>query len=206
MTLSTSPNNAGGRLRAAEQRYEDAAQAAGVTADLVSLLEAAVKALESVRRLSSDPYAEIDPASRMLLEHGGLSFAPLEAGETTAIEQTAAEMAALRSDSGTVREVAARMRVTDGRVRQLLRARVLLGLTDGDAWRIPWFQFAGARPVPGLDRVLVELPEAIHPVAVYHFLSRPNPDLEVEGQPVSPLAWLRTGADPRPVAAIAADL
>ncbi len=206
MTQSIPRHETAARREAAERRFREAAEAAGFEVDVVLLLDAATRALESVRRVASDPYAELDPASRALLEQGGLSFSPLEPGEIASIEQTAAEMAALRADSGSVRDVAGRMQVTDGRVRQLLRGRALFGLTDGDAWRIPWFQFAGPRPVPGLDRVLVELPEAIHPVAVYRFLSLPNPDLEVDGVPVSPLTWLRTGADPRPVALIAADL
>jgi hypothetical protein len=46
----------------------------------------------------------------------------------------------------------------------------------------------------------------LHPIAVFRFLSEPSPDLEIEDEPVSPLAWLATGGNPEPVAAIAATL
>jgi hypothetical protein len=206
VALSKTPQKDAARRRQAEQRFTEAASAAGLEADLVSLLEAATKAIQAVRQTAGDPALELDPGSRTLLEQGGLSFLALEPGETTSIAETAAEMATLAANAGSVREAARRMQVTDGRVRQMLRGRTLFGLTDGDVWRVPWFQFAGARPVPGLDRVMAAMPGTIHPVAVLHFLSLPNPDLVVEGQPMSPLAWLRTGADPGPVAAIATDL
>jgi hypothetical protein len=40
-------------------------------------------------------------------------------------------------------------------------------------------------------------------VAIHAWLTRPDPDLEVDGTPVSPLDWLRSGHDPARVAGTA---
>ena len=41
------------------------------------------------------------------------------------------------------------------------------------------------------------------PVGIHAWLTRPDADLEVDGKPVSPLDWLRTGHDLAPVAEMA---
>ncbi len=135
-----------------------------------------------------------------------MTFAPLQPGEDHAVVETVTEYAPLLADSGTVREVASRIGRTEGRVRQMLRGRELFGLREDDTWRVPWFQFDGDRAIRGLDRVIGALPGAMHPVAVVHLLTSPSQDLQIRGHPMSPLDWLRSGADPAPIVELAADL
>jgi len=153
-----------------------------------------------------DPASEVDPETRRLFEAGGMNFAPLGPGQDHAVIDTTLEYAVILADSGTVREVASRIGRTEGRVRQMLRGHELFGIRDDDTWRVPWFQFDGDRPVRGLDRVIGALPGAMHPVAVFRLLTSPSPDLLIQDQPMSPLDWLRSGADPAPIVELAADL
>lgn len=185
----------------------DAIVDAGLGVSTAEFVELAATVLRRVRaRPPVDPATELDPETRQMFGDGGMTFAPLARGEDHSVVETATEYARLLADSGTVREVASRIALTEGRVRQMLRARDLFALREGEAWRVPWFQFDGDRPVRGLDRVIRELPPDIHPVAVFRLLTLPNPDLELRDRTVSPLAWLRSGADPSPIVELAADL
>jgi hypothetical protein len=104
-------------------------------------------------------------------------------------------------------EVAHDLGVTSARIRQRASERTLYGIRDGDEWRFPGWQFdASGRPIRGLGAVFPVMSRDLHPIAVFRFLSEPSPDLEIEDEPVSPLAWLATGGNPEPVAAIAATL
>ncbi len=185
----------------------DAIVDAGLSVSTAEFVELAATVLRGVRAQPLvDPATELDPDTRRMFEDGGMTFAPLAPGEDHSVVETAAEYARLLADSGTVREVATRVGLTEGRVRQMRRAGDLFAVREGEAWRVPWFQFDGDRPVRGLDRVIRELPPDIHPVAVFRLLTSPNPDLELRGRPVSPIAWLRSGADPSPIVELAADL
>ena len=194
-------------LRQAGRDLADAIVDAGLRVSTAEFVQLAATVLRRLRvQPPVDPATELDPETRRMFGDGGLTFAPLAPGEDHSVVETATEYARLLADSGTVREVAVRIARTEGRVRQMLRARELFAVREGDAWRVPWFQFDGDRPVRGIDRVIRELPADIHPVAVFRLLTSPNPDLELGGRPVSPLAWLRSGADPLPIVELAADL
>jgi hypothetical protein len=106
----------------------------------------------------------------------------------------------------TVREVAEMLGRSEVRVRQRLADHSLLGVRAGNAWRVPAFQFESGAELPGWDRVMAALPRDVHPLTVARFLDRRHPDLDLDGQPTSPRAWLRAGADPRAVVEIAAGL
>jgi hypothetical protein len=180
---------------------------AGLRMSTAEFVELAATVLRRGRaRPPVDPATELDRETREMFAAGGMTFAPLAAGEDHSLVETATEYARLLADSGTVREVAERIGRTEGRVRQMVRARELFAVREGEAWRVPWFQFDGDRPVRGLDRVIRELPLDIHPVAVFRLLTSPNPDLALRDRSVSPLEWLRSGADPSPIVELAADL
>lgn len=194
-------------LGQATRDLADAIADAGLHLTTAEFVEVAAAALRRARqRPPVDPATELDPETLRLFGDGGMTFSPLAPGEDHAVVATATDYARLLADSGTVREVAKRISLTEGRVRQMLRARELFALRESEAWRVPWFQFDGDRPVRGLDRVIRELPPDIHPVAVFRLLTSPNPDLELEDRPASPLEWLRSGADPSPIVELAADL
>lgn len=180
---------------------------AGLQVSTAEFVELAANAIRRVRAHPPiDPATELDSETRRMFEEGGMTFSPLASGEDHSVIETATEYARLLADSGTIREVANRIGLTEGRVRQMRRARELFSVREGETWRIPWFQFEGDRPVRGIDQVIRELPPDIHPVAAFRMLTLPNPDLELQDRPVSPIAWLRSGADPAPIVELAADL
>jgi excisionase family DNA binding protein len=148
-----------------------------------------------------------ESAQKTALRRGGFAMEPAEGGAASALARSVAEYAALREASLTVAEAARRLGVDSSRVRQLLADRQLYGLQVEGTWRIPAFQLAGDRLVPGLDEVVPALPKSLHPVALYHWFTEPNPDLVSEGdRRLSPREWLLAGSPPRAVAGLAADL
>ncbi len=93
----------------------------------------------------------------------------------------------------------------------ILRDIVAMGarpvaLLDGLWFGEPDFQFERTGEVPNIGAVLARLDAELHPVAVATWFTLPNPDLVIEGEPVSPRDWLRSGGAGRPVATLAAAL
>lgn len=142
-----------------------------------------------------------------ILGEGGLDLSPRRPDEPDVVVRTAARYAVMLVQAKSATEVAHDLGVTSARIRQRASERTLYGIRDGDEWRFPGWQFdASGRPIRGLGAVFPVMPRDLHPIAVFRFLSEPSPDLEIEDEPVSPLAWLATGGDPAPVGAIAATL
>jgi hypothetical protein len=125
--------------------------------------------------------------------------------------ETLGRAAHLISTAYSASEAAERLGVNESRIRQRRADRTLWAIEDRDGWVFPALQFedeAGRRgQIRGLDQVLRALPADLHPLSVAGFLTTPQADLRIGGQPVSPLDWLRSGGDVRPVinAAEAAD-
>jgi hypothetical protein len=143
-----------------------------------------------------------------VLASGGLDTAPLRAGEEEPLIETALEYARLLQSSLSVEQAAQLLGVNPSRIRQRLTGhpRTLYGLKEGRSWRVPRFQFAGRKPIPGVAAVIGALPPDLHPVAVRRWFTAPHPDLRVdpdESRPVTPLEWLRTGRAPGVVADLA---
>ena len=173
------------------------------------LVAEAVRRMPPARRLRDTDIPQFDPETRAALERGGLSFAPLPDAGRSPLASTVAKYAALLATARPVAEAARLLGVDPSRVRQRLGERTLYGVKAGRGWRLPAFQFDLDQPdrlVPGIGAVLAALPRDLHPVAVYNWLILPDPDLTWQGEPVSPLDWLRSGGDPGTAAAIAADL
>jgi hypothetical protein len=70
---------------------------------------------------------------------------------------------------------------------------------------LPRFQFERRSALPGLAKVLAELPEDLHPLDVAAWFTLPNPDLEKgeADEGISPRAWLLHGGDIETVVALA---
>jgi hypothetical protein len=150
-------------------------------------------------------------AEARVLASGGLDTSPLRAGEEEPLIETALEYARLLQSSLSVEQTAQLLGVNPSRVRQRLTGhpRTLYGLKEGRSWRVPRFQFAGRKPVPGIATVIGALPPDLHPVAVRRWFALPHPDLRVdpdEARSVAPLEWLRTGRAPEVVADLARDI
>jgi hypothetical protein len=121
--------------------------------------------------------------------------------------ETLGRTAHLISTAYSASEAAARLGVNESRIRQRRADRTLWAIEDRDGWVFPALQFedeSGRRgQIRGLDQVLRVLSADLHPLSVARFLTTPQSDLRVGGQPVSPLDWLRSGGDVRPVLKVA---
>jgi hypothetical protein len=159
------------------------------------------------RRPAEEPANLFTEDEARILGEGGLDLSPARPHEPDVVVRTAARYAVMLVQAKSATEVAHNLGVTSTRIRQRALERTLYGIRDRDEWRFPGWQFDDSgRPIRGLDAVLPVMSRDLHPIAVFRFLSEPSPDLEIDENPVSPLAWLATGGDPEPVAAIAATL
>jgi hypothetical protein len=146
-----------------------------------------------------------------VLASGGFDTSPLDLEETEPLARTALEYAKLLQSSLNVEQAAAWLDVDPSRIRQRLVAesRTLYGVKEGRNWRLPKFQFAGRKLVPGIDQVFATLPRDLHAVAVQRWFTTPHPDLHAdpeEEQSIAPLDWLRIGRSPEVVAELAREL
>jgi hypothetical protein len=170
--------------------------------DVVEVLDAGLTALTA-----GDAAALTDEEARVLAS-GGLDASPLRLDEIAPIFRTGAEHRRRLASSLSVEQAARLLGVNASRIRQRLTAHPpsLYGIKDGKRWRVPKFQFAGKRAIPGIAAVVAALPASLHPVAVYRWLTSAHPDLyrdRTEEHPISPLDWLRTGGSPDVVADLA---
>jgi hypothetical protein len=206
VSRSTGVEDKGGSTREAVDeilpQFKAVATEFGVS--LSVLIEGLRESLQ-VRATHADPPA-FDERTIALLEQGGLDVrAPVESAPDIAVE-TNAKALKLLSESLDVDGVATLLGVDPSRVRQRLRARTLYGVRDGGGWRVPEAQFANREQIRGLGRVFQCLRDGQHPVAIWNWLTNPDPDLEADGRPMSPLDWLRTGGDVDIVCSIATEL
>jgi hypothetical protein len=113
--------------------------------------------------------------------------------------EAAGHTARLLSTAYSANKVAELLGVSDSRVRQRRANRTLWAIEDAGGWVFPALQFENVdgrrRQIRHLDQVLPAIPADIHPLAVARLLTIAQPDLVVDGQPVSPLQWLRNGGD-----------
>lgn len=178
---------------------------------LVSTSPAVLAALEQLSMTLpagvDDPTLSLtDDEESVLRETGSLAqpFPPISA---RASFRSTAKLTALLSGALTVKDAAAQLGVSTGRVRQRLIARTLLGVQEPGGWRLPQFQFepAGGQ-IRGLNGVLPTLPESMHVLSVFGFLTKPSIDLVLDdGDSVSPIEWLRSGGQIDAVVALADD-
>lgn len=119
-------------------------------------------------------------------------------GRTDPLAQSIADYMALLDTSLTTSQAAKYLKVDPSRIRQRLRERSLYGVDYDGEKRLPRFQFERHKVVPGLAQVLAELPRHLSPLDVAEWFLAPNPDLDLEGRPMSlsPREWLLIG---RPV-------
>lgn len=97
-------------------------------------------------------------------------------------------------------QVAALLGRSESTIRHHSSAHRLYAFLHENRLRFPDWQFIEGHIVPGLDKVLPSMSAEVHPEAVTGFFTHPNPDLTIDGDPVSPVHWLAEGRDPRPVA------
>jgi hypothetical protein len=160
----------------------------------------------SVEELTSalDTLPPIRPDAASLSEseaalYDAADFAKDEHAYARVTLEAAGRTARVLSRAYSAHEVADLLGVSDSRVRQRRGERTLWAIEDGGGWVFPALQFEDVdgrrRQVRHLDQVLPTIPADIHPLAVARLLTTAQPDLVSDGQPVSPLQWLRDGGD-----------
>lgn len=139
---------------------------------------------------------------------GGLDPRPARGSRADPLVQGVAAYASLIHTALTARQAAARLGVSDARVRQRLQARTLLAVREGRSWKLPVFQFTKRGELPGWGEVCPSLPPAASPLAVERWLRLSHSDLVTgdDETPMSPRAWLLEGRPPEAVAALAGEL
>lgn len=168
--------------------------------DLADLVEAS---LARTTAPAPAPARDLSEPEARVLTDAGVDFSPLTDGESDAALAGAGAYLRMLANGDSVAEAAARLRVSSSRVRQMLADRAVYGVRDGTrGWRIPSWQFAGSRAVPGIAKVIRALDPELHPLSVQGFMS--SPKAELSGS--DPIGWLRSGGDPAPVVALASDL
>jgi hypothetical protein len=155
---------------------------------------------------------DLSAAEDAVLRRGGATDEELRLGPTLlaiARRGTEEKYSALVKDSLSVEQAARRLRLSSGRIRQLLLAGQVYGFKQDGDWRIPAFQFQGNKLVPGIGKVMAKVPRSLSLVALYNWLTTSNPDLrsEAEGdEGFTPLEWLRSGCSPEAAALLASAL
>lgn len=185
-------------------RLDELAQRADL--DPESLLD--VLAAEMTRGPVSDPAApgfSAHELSALRAANVDLSGPPPAASPAAT---TASAYARMLGEALTVDECARELGVTPGRIRQRVNERSVHAVRSRahGEWRLPRWQFGDQGVISGLETVLPQLPESLHPLAVEHFMTAAVPDLDVNGAPLSPVQWLQSGGDPRAVVELAAGL
>ncbi len=191
-----------------ERALEQALADGDVHMDPGGFMRLITEALLAVRgtRPPTDPARQLTETEAAELRRGGLAPSADQGAFERVRARTAAEMAALLADALSTADAASRMGVDPSRVRQLLAERRLLATRDGGEWRVLDVQFTDDGLVPNIGAVVSALPDGLPPLAAAIWLRTPEPDLEVAGEPVSPIAWLSAGGDPERVRPLAADL
>ncbi|MES2642743.1 MAG: DNA-binding protein [Myxococcota bacterium] len=140
------------------------------------------------------------------LRRGGFDLEPRDLGKDDPVVRAAAEHAAILASALTTSEAAARLGVSEGRIRQRFAQRTLVGLHGRRGRLVPSFQFGpDGHELPGWDRVVAHLPEHMSAVELLAWLTLPSPDLAhgEDERPTSPRDWLLAGNDPARVAQLA---
>jgi len=168
-----------------------------------SLVTSLRSVLETVpTALYGQSSSELTEGEREALRAGGVDLErPLR---TDPLESTIALFAAIVSSSLSTSEVAERLAIPPGQVRQMIARRTLYSVKLDERRHVPRFQFRENGPlVTNINRVNPALPDDLHPVSVYDWYTSPNLDLTLGGGDddeliaVSPLQWLASGGDPK---------
>ena len=171
---------------------------------LPRVLRDVIKHLQSLYHPNSGQEG-LTAAEIQIYRSGGLDPAPRELGMNDPLLRGVMTYAGLVDTGLTTVESAKMLGVTDARIRQRLKERTLFAIKNGGSWRLPMFQFAEGRELPGWGEVAQKLPPGISPVTVANWLMLPNVDLAVgeDETPTSPRKWLLEGRSPLAVAQLA---
>ncbi len=191
----------GTEIRRQPQSFAEWTAAARVSfseRDLVAVLDAMTR---------STAAADLSANDRSFWnENSGVAVS--EAAVASASVANAAAQVALDSSAISAAEVAKRMHLSASTVRHYKAARRLYSNMVNGKLVFPVWQFndAGDTPIPALNDILAVLPDDLHPQSVAGFFLTLQPDLVLDGEPVSAKAWLEAGGSKDVVVGLAESL
>ena len=151
--------------------------------------------------LYGETATELSAGERQVLIDAGVNLQAESRAD--ALATTAVLYAAIIDTSLTTPKAAERLSAPQNRVRQMIARRTLYSVLLDNRRYIPVFQFDKAGGlIPNITKVNAALPDDLHPVDVYDWYTKPDPDLfvgEDVDAPMSPLAWLGSGGDVKSV-------
>lgn len=129
---------------------------------------------------------------------------PDAAAQASAGNAAAGTMMDSASLSG--QEMAERTGLSPSTIRHYRVDRKIYSYTRGSAVLYPAWQLTNeGQLLPSLGPVIKALPQDLHPQTVAGLFTTPQPDLVLEGNPVSPKEWLERDGTPEPVIELADD-
>lgn len=178
----------------------DVLAAHGITttdAEFADLVRAAID------ELPADGVAGLPEDEARLYDEAGMSID--ENAYRRQVAARSARYATMIAAALPVADAAERLGLSRARVQQLISAGEVWAVHDTrNRWVLPQLQFDGDRLLPGWSAVAVAFPQQAHPLEVLGLLTTPQPELRVEGAPVTIVDWLRSGGAPDVAARVAA--
>jgi CheY-like chemotaxis protein len=129
-----------------------------------------------------------------------------ESADPRPVARYAATFTGLMGASLSTSGAAVRLGVNPSRVRQRLAEGTLYGVLMDGEWKLPVFQFEKKGPVPNIRHVIRRMGRDMDVVGAHNWFTSPNVDLARDGEPLTPLEWLRRGYPWEPVASLAENL
>jgi hypothetical protein len=179
---------------------------AGLRVDPDEFLTLVEDAARQLSPADPDPADYFSTDQRKALTDVGLDLAPRRARDIDHRARAVAAQAVLRDSALTVAAAANIVGVDASRIRHRLAAGQLCGWKDRGGWQLPAWQFTNSGVLPGLEAVLTAVPEDQPPLVVAAFMTTPQRELVLGGEPATPRQWLLASGDPAPVAALASTL
>ncbi|MGI9305225.1 MAG: hypothetical protein ACR2RB_21350 [Gammaproteobacteria bacterium] len=161
---------------------------------LNAALERVLEAIEPM--VYEDPTSGLTKEEQAVLREGGLRLERTSGRDLVA--EGAVRFAALVERSLSAEELARQLKVTPGRVYQLMADRELYSFRLEGKRLVPDFQIREGKLIPNIGEVNKVLPKTMHPLGIFNWYHLPNPDLFIDDQMdklVSPLDWLAMGRD-----------
>lgn len=191
----------------ATQYTIDYLEARGISSPqaLNAALQRVLEAMEPM--VYEDPTSGLTAEEQAVLREGGLHLERTSRRDLVA--EGAVRFAALVERSLTAEELAKQLKVTPGRVYQLMADRELYSFRLEGKRLVPDFQIRDGKLIPNIGEVNKVLPKTMHPLGIFNWYHLPNIDLFIEDDQdnlVSPLDWLAMGRDVELVKRLASNL
>ena len=163
-----------------------------------AVADALHRVLENMEPMVYDPPTRgLTAHEQAILREGGLRLK--RTGGPDVVAEGAVRFAALVEHSLSVEEVAAKLKVTPGRVHQMISSRDLYSFRVDARRLVPGFQIRDGRLIPNIAQVNKALPATMHPLGIFNWYHRENVDLYIDDEQevcLTPLEWLAEGRDP----------